>query len=212
MEPVLDTYAQPPDENEPLIAMDEASKELHADLQPPWPMRPATTAHAATPLRQDDKYERHGTRAIFMFFAPHLGWRRASGSEHRTRVDWAHQVRRLLEEDFPHARKVKLVCDNLNTHDGASLYAAFPAPQAHRLAQRLQIIHTPRNGSWLNIAEIELSVLSAQCLNRRMADPAMLDRELEAWNAQRNRAACQAHWQFTTADARIKLRHLYPLC
>jgi hypothetical protein len=204
MEQVLDTYALPPDEEEPLINMDEASKELHDQVQPPVPVAPGQ------PCREDDKYERHGTRALFMFFAPHLGWRRVSSSEHRTRVDWAHQIRQLLEEDFPHARKIHLVCDNLNTHHIASLYEAFPADQAHRLAQRLHIIYTPRNGSWLNVAEIELSFLSRQCLDRRIGDAQTLDRELRAWNITRNRDAAKVVWQFTTADARIKLRHLYP--
>lgn len=204
MEQVLDTYALPPNEDEPLINMDEASKELHDQVQPPLPVAPGQ------PRREDDKYERHGTRALFMFFAPHLGWRRVNSSEHRTRVDWAHQIRQLLEEDFPHARKIHLVCDNLNTHHIASLYEAFPADQAHRLAQRLHIIYTPRNGSWLNVAEIELSFLSRQCLDRRIGNAETLDRELRAWNTTRNREAAKVSWQFTTADARIKLRHLYP--
>jgi hypothetical protein len=204
MEQVLDVYTQPPDDEEPLIAMDEASKELHGDVQTPLPMEPQK------PRRESDKYERHGTRALFMFFAPHLGWRRVSSREHRTRVDWAHEIRRLLDEDFPHARKVHLICDNLNTHQIASLYEAFPAAEAHRLARRLDIVHTPRNGSWLNVAEIELSFLSRQCLDRRLGDAQTLDRELQAWNLTRNRDASKVTWQFTTADARIKLRHLYP--
>src|ERR1700691_5552710 len=148
MEQVLDLYAQPLNEEEPLICMDEASKELHAHVCAPLPISPGK------PPREDDKYERHGTRAIFMFFAPLLGWRRATSSAHRTRIDWAHQIKRLLDEDFPHARKVQLVCDNLNTHTIASLYEAFTADEAHRLARRLNITYTPRNGSWLNVAEI----------------------------------------------------------
>jgi hypothetical protein len=210
MEQVLDVYQQPMDPQCPLVNMDEASKELHADVSPPIPMRPASGDHAGTPRRQDDKYERHGTSAIFMFVAPLLGWRRASCREHRTRLDWAHEVKRLLEEDFPLAKRITLVCDNLNTHGIASLYAAFPAEEAHRLACRLNIVHTPRNGSWLNIAEIELSVLSAQCLNRRIPDQATLDCELNAWNIGRNQCASRVTWQFTADDARIKLRHLYP--
>jgi hypothetical protein len=209
MEQVLDVYAQPQDDDEPLVCMDEASKELHAHVTTPLPMSPGK------PLREDDKYERHGTRAIFMFFAPLLGWRRATSREHRTRVDWALEIKRLLDEDFPHedfphARKVHLVCDNLNTHHLASLYEAFPADQAHRLARRLNITYTPRNGSWLNVAEIELSFLSRQCLDRRIPDRPTLDCELLAWNNSRNQDASKVTWRFTTSDARIKLRHLYP--
>ena len=204
MEQVLDAYARPLNEDEPFVNMDEASQEWHAHVQPPVPVAPDQ------PYREDDKYERHGTRALFMFFAPLLGWRRVSSCEHRTRIDWAHQIQQLLEEDFPHARKVPLVCDNLNTHHIASRYEAFPAEEAHRLAQRLDIIYTPRNGSWLNVAEIELSFLSRQGLDRRIADAGTLERELRAWNTTRNREASKVTWQFTTAEARIKLRHLYP--
>jgi hypothetical protein len=173
-------------------------------------MTPATSDQPGTPLRQDDKYQRNGTRSIFMFVAPHLGWRRATVSEHRTANDWAHQIKHLLTVDFPAAARVRLVCDNLNTHVTASLYKAFAAPEAHALAARLEIIHTPRNGSWLNIAETELSVLSRQCLDRRIPDEPELVREVDAWNGDRNREACKVYWHFTTADARIKLRHLYP--
>jgi len=204
MEEVLDAYAWPVNEDEPLVNMDETCKELHDHVQPPVPLAPGQ------PAREDDKYERNGTRTLFMFLAPHLGWRRVSVSEHRTRIDWAHQIQRLLDEDFPHARKVHVVCDNLNTHAVASLYETFPAAEAHRLAQRLHLIHTPRNASWLNVAEIELSILSRQCLDRRIADASTLDREVQAWTTTRNRDASKVIWQFTTADARIKLRHLYP--
>jgi hypothetical protein len=204
MEQVLDLYAKPQNDDEPLINMDEASKELHAHVTAPLPISPGK------PPREDDKYERHGTRAIFMFFAPLLGWRRAVSRAQRTRVDWAQEIKRLLDEDFPHAKKVRLVCDNLNTHHIASLYEAFPAEEAHRLAERLNITFTPRNGSWLNVAEIELSFLSRQCLDRRIADAATLDHELQAWNIERNNDQSKVLWQFTTADARIKLRHLYP--
>jgi hypothetical protein len=204
MEQVLDLYATPPDNQEPLICMDEAAKELHAQAREPLTMK------SGQPLRQDDKYERHGSCAIFMFFAPHRGWRRSSTREHRTRTDWAQEIRRLLEEDYPDAREVHLVCDNLNTHHIASLYEAFPAEQAHRLARRLEITYTPRNGSWLNVAEIELSILSRQCTNRRIADPSTLQREVQRWTQARNEQAATVTWQFTTTDARTKLRHLYP--
>ena len=204
MEQVLDAYAWPLNKAEPLVTMDEASKELHNHVQSPIPMA------SGRPYREDDKYERQRTRALFMFFAPLLGWRRVSVRTHRTRMDWAYEVRRLLEQDFPHARRVHLVCDNLNTHHLASLYEAFPAEKAHRLARRLNIIYTPRNGSWLNVAEIELSLLSRQCINRRIGDDQTLESELRAWNVCRNQKASKVNWQFTTADARIKLRHLYP--
>jgi DDE superfamily endonuclease len=216
MEVVLDVYALPKDDHIPLIVMDEASKELHDQTREPLPMTPAmpespgAPACSGTPAREDDKYERNGTSSIFTFFAPLLGWRRATCSEQRTRQDWAREVRQLLTVDFPNATKVRLVCDNLNTHDIASLYATFPAPEAHDLAARLEIIHTPRNGSWLNVAEIELSILSRQCLNRRIPDEPTLRRELDAWNIQRCLDASTVHWQFTTSNARIKLHRLYP--
>jgi hypothetical protein len=204
MEQVLDLYAEPLNEREPLVCMDEASKELNAHAAPPLPMAPGV------PRREDDKYQRNGTRAVFMFFAPLLGWRRVACREHRTRVDWAHEVRRLLDEDFPGATRVRLVCDNLNTHHVASLYEAFPADEARRLARRLAITYTPRSGSWLNVAEIELSVLSRQCPERRIGDAPTLEREVTVWNRQRNLEASKVSWQFTTDNARIKLRHLYP--
>jgi len=145
-----------------------------------------------------------------MFFDPVRGWRRVSSREHRTRLDWAEEVRQLLDEDYPNARKVKLLCDNLNTHHIASLYEAFSAEEAHRLARRLEIYYTPRNGSWLNVTEIELSVLHQQCLKRRIDNPHTLELEIAAWQHQRNLEAAQVRWRFTTEDARIKLSHLYP--
>ena len=204
MEDVLDVYEAEHSEEEPLVCMDEASKQLLRDehpLEPPGPGRPA---------REDYHYERCGTQAIFMFFNPLQGRRRVSCRESRTRVDWAEEIRRLLDEDYPKARKVKLVCDNLNTHSIASLYEAFSAEEAHRLSRRVEIHYTPRNGSWLNVAEIELSVLSRQCLDRRIGSAAELTRELAAWQAQRNADASVVRWRFTTADARVRLRRLYP--
>jgi len=204
MEDVLDVYARPPDPLEPLVCMDEASKQLLGHAVEPLPMAPGADA------REDYHYTRGGVRSVFMFFAPLLGWRRVASSARRTREDWAHQVKRLVDEDFPDARKVVLVCDNLNTHHVASLYEAFPAAEARRIAQKLEIHYTPRNGSWLNVAEIELSVLSGQCLDRRIPDAAALDTELAAWQQRRNAEAGKVKWQFTTADARVKLRRLYP--
>jgi hypothetical protein len=206
MEDVLDLYTSPHSEEEPMICMDEASKQLLDHVYAPIPIRPGQ------PAKEDYHYERRGVRAIFMFFDPLRGWRRVSTREHRTRVDWAEEVKQLLDEDYPQARKVKLVCDNLNIHHPASLYEAFEPAEARRLAQRLEFHFTPRNGSWLNVAEIELSVLSEQCLKRRIADGATLDSEIAAWNESRNREGGKVNWRFTTDDARLKLRHLYPEC
>lgn len=204
MEEILDIYAAEHSDEEPLICMDEASKQLLRDEQESLPMAPGRAA------REDYHYERRGVQAIFMFFNPLTGKRRVSCRDSRTRLDWAEEVRRLLEEDYPQAKKIKLVCDNLNTHDVASLYAAFPAEQAHRLKQRLEIHYTPRSGSWLNVAEIELSALSRQCLARRIGSASELAKELAAWQDQRNAEKSTVKWRFTTADARHRLRHLYP--
>lgn len=204
MEDVLDVYTAAHTDEEPLICMDEAARQLLRDEREPLALAPGK------PVREDYHYERRGTAAIFLFFDPLRGWRRSSVRESRTRLDWAQEVRRLLDEDYPHARRVKLVCDNLNTHHVASLYAAFPAQEAHRLAQRLEIHYTPRHGSWLNMAEIELSVAHRQCLDRRIGEIARLGAELAAWDQQRNSEACTATWRMTTADARIRLQHLYP--
>jgi hypothetical protein len=205
MEVVLDLYSQLHSELESLICMDEASIQLTGDVFQPIPMEPGDDA------KVDYHYTREGVQALFMFFDPNRGWRRVSNRDHRTRVDWAIEVRRLLDEDYPHAHKVKLVCDNLNTHNIASLYEAFPAPEAHRLARKLEIYHTPRNGSWLNVAEIELSVLSQQCLDRRISSVEELTSELAAWQQQRNSTTSRVIWHFTTDDALVKLKHLYPI-
>jgi hypothetical protein len=204
MEDVLDLYASEHSAEEPLVCMDEASKQLVRDEREPLPMA------AGRPVRQDYHYERRGTQAVFCFFDPVRGWRRVSCQDSRTAVDWAQQIRILLEEDYPEARTVKLVCDNLNTHAIASLYEAFPAAEAHRLARRLEIHHTPRNGSWLNVAEIELSVLARQCLDRRIGSGAEVDAECAAWERDRNAEGSRVVWRFTTEDARVKLKHLYP--
>lgn len=204
MEDVLDVYAARPDPQQPLVCMDEASKQLLGDELQPVPMKKGRCK------REDYHYKRGGVRSIFLFFAPHSGWRRVAASVRRTRLDWAEQIKQLVDEDFPSARRITLVCDNLNTHSIASLYEAFEPQEAHRLARKLEIHYTPRNGSWLNVAEIELSILAEQCLNRRIGTAAELDRELAAWNRQRNATASTVRWQFTTADARIKLRSLYP--
>jgi len=204
MEEVLDLYVATHTPEEPLIAMDEASKQLLRSERPELPPGPGR------PRREDYHYERRGVQALFIFFDPLRGWRRVSSRDSRTRLDWAEEVRRLLDDDYPKARKVKLLCDNLNTHHIASLYEAFPAEEAHRLARRLEIHYTPRNGSWLNVAEIELSVLARQCLNRRIGSAAELAREVAHWVEGRNRDGVRVQWRFTTTDARIKLCHLYP--
>jgi hypothetical protein len=204
MEEILDLYAAEHSPEEPLICMDEASKQLRAGEQEPIGIQPGH------PAKQDYHYQRRGTQAIFRFFDPIRGWRRTSCRDSRTRIDWAEEIRRLLDEDYPQARTVKLVCDNRNTHHIASLYEAFPAEEAHRLARRLEMHYTPRNGSWLNVAEIELSVLTGQCLDRRIESPGELASECVAWESPRNAEEARVVWRFTTQDARIKLRHLYP--
>jgi hypothetical protein len=206
MEEVLDVYQAVYSERFPLICMDEASRQVLADLTPPLPMKPGA------PLRIDDKYERQEVRSLLMFYNPILGWRRVGCRESRTRLDWAQEVRRLLDVDYPQAELVTLVCDNLNTHDVASLYFAFGAETASRLRRRLRLVFTPKNGSWLNMAEMELSLLSRQCLgDRRFATAAAMDTEIAAWQTDRNARHCGTNWRFTTADARIKLKSLYPM-
>jgi len=205
MEEVLDVYQQPYDTRHPLICMDEASRQILSDLVEPLPMKPGTLK------RIDDKYDRHGVRALLLFYNPIDGWRRVGCRESRTRQDWAEEVRRTLEEDYPDAELVTLVCDNLNTHDFASLYQAFDAETAGRLRRHLRLVFTPKNGSWLNMAEMELSVLSRQCLaNRRFATAEELDTAVRAWEVDRNRRHCGTDWRFSTADARVKLKSLYP--
>jgi hypothetical protein len=204
MEDVLDVYCRAYDAKFPVVCMDETSKQLVAEIRPPIP---ATPGHGE---RYDVEYERRGVAEVFLFTEPLGGWRRTAVTEHRARVDWARQIRHLLEEDYPEAEKVILVMDNLNTHSTASLYEAFEPALARRLAQRLEIHHTPKHGSWLNIAEIELSVLSGQCLDRRIDRIEPLRVECSAWDQQRNERQKGVDWRFTTTDARIKLKRLYP--
>jgi hypothetical protein len=206
MEEVLDVYQENFDDRRPLICMDEASRQVLDDVTPPLPMKPGA------PRRMDDKYERLEVRSLLMFYNPIAGWRRVGCRESRTRLDWAEEVRRLLEVDYPQAELVTLVCDNLNTHDLASLYFAFDAETAHRLARRVRLVYTPKNGSWLNMAEMELSLLSRQCLGtRRFATTAAMDSAVAAWERERNERRYGTNWRFTTADARIKLKSLYPV-
>jgi hypothetical protein len=205
MEEILDLYQAPYDRRHPLICMDEASRQILSDRVEPLPMKPGR------PKRQDDKYVRHGVRALLMFYNPLDGWRRVGCRASRTRSDWAEEVQRLLEEDYADAEVVTLVCDNLNTHDIASLYHTFDAETAGRLRRRLRLCHTPKNGSWLNMAEMELSILSRQCLRGRFPSAEALDAAVHAWETSRNCKKNGANWRFTTQDARIKLKALYPL-
>ena len=204
MEDVLDVYTRPLDPRRPLVCLDEASTQLLADVTPPLPPTPG---HAA---REDYEYKRYGTASLFLCYAPLLGQRHVTASARRTKVDFAQVVKDLLDVHYPDAEAVVLVMDNLNTHTPASLYEAFPPAEAKRLADRLEIHYTPKHGSWLNMAEIELSVLARQCLGQRLPDLRDLQREVAAWEAARNAAGQAIDWRFTTADARIKLKRLYP--
>jgi hypothetical protein len=204
MEDVLDVYCRPQDARFPVVNMDEQPVQLVADAREPLPMAPGR------PERHDYEYERRGTTNVFLFVEALGGWRRMSERARKTSVDWAHEVRRLLNEDYPQAEKVVLVCDNLNTHKTASLYQAFEPEEARRLARRLEIHYTPKHGSWLNIAECELSVFTRQELSERVPDAATLARKAEAWSRERNDRQQGVHWRFTTEDARIKLTRLYP--
>ena len=204
MENTLELYHRPYDPDEPVVCMDETTKQLTKEVIAPLPPEPGQLE------RFDTLYQRNGVATIFMLCEPLGGWRRVAVTESKTRQDWAWQIRRLMDEDYPNARKVHLVMDNLNTHGGASLYEAFAPAEARRVLARLEFHHTPKHGSWLNIAEIELSVLSRQCLNRRIPDAPTLVSEIEAWQSARNNRENKVSWQFTTADARIKLKRLYP--
>jgi hypothetical protein len=205
MEEVLDVYTLPRDPTCPLVCMDEASKQLVGETRLPLPVRPGDPAH------YDYEYVRNGVANLFLFFAPLEGWRHVTVTERRTRVDWAHAMRDLVDVYFPAAPTIRVVLDNLNTHIAGSLYEAFAPQEARRILSRLELHHTPKHGSWLNMAEIELSVLSRQCLDRRIPDTPTLAREVVAWETPRNSAQATMDWRFTTADARIKLTHLYPV-
>jgi len=206
MEDVLAVYARPYDPKKPVICMDEKPYQLLDYISTSIPMK------SGAPEREDYEYIRMGSCSIFIFTEPLAGWRNAEAFPRRTKKDWAHRIQWLLEEQYPKAEKVILVMDNLNTHTISSLYETFSPEQAFRLAQRLEIHYTPKHGSWLNIAEIELSAMAAQCLGRRRI-PVIekLNTELAAWHTQRNRSQKGVDWQFTNSDARIKLKRLYPV-
>lgn len=204
MEDVLDVYARPRDRNHPLVCFDESNKEQHREVVEPIPTAPGQAA------RHESTYERNGVSNLFMCFAPLENWRHVKVTDRRTAVDWADCMRDLVDVHFPAAEKVVIVQDNLNTHTPAARYAAFAPEEAKRIWDRLEFHYTPKHGSWLNMAEIELSVLSRQCLDRRIPDQERLHREVTTWAERRNRAKATIVWRFTTADARIKLTKLYP--
>jgi DDE superfamily endonuclease len=204
MEDILEVYRRPRDADQPLVCLDEASKQLLAETREPLPLQ------CGRPAQIDYEYRRNGTANLFMVFAPLEGRRYVKVTERRTAIDYAHMLKDIADTLFADAEKIILVQDNLNTHKPASLYEAFPPHEARRLTERFEWHYTPKHGSWLNIAESELGVLSNQCLDRRIADPAVLTKEILAWQTYRNKHCAKAHWQFTTADARIKLKHLYP--
>jgi hypothetical protein len=205
MEDVLEVYTRPYDPCRPLVCMDETPKQLIGETRRALPMVAGKVA------RRDYEYVRNGVANVFMFFEPLAGRRRVNVTPRRTRVEWAESVRELVDRLHPKAEKIVLVMDQLNTHHPGSLYEAFPPAEAKRIADRLEIHYTPKHGSWLNMAEIELAVLSRQCLDRRIADIRELDRQATRWEAERNIKHQKARWRFTTADARIKLRKLYPV-
>jgi transposase len=204
MEDVLDVYHREYDERYPVVCMDESPKQLIAHVRDPLPMEPGQ------PERIDEHYERKGTRNLFLACEPMRGWRHIRVTERRTKVDWADFIRELVDVHYPEAEKIVLVMDNLNTHRPSSLYEAFEPAEAKRIWDRLEIHYTPKHGSWLNIAECEFSVLSRQCTNRRIPDEATLANAVAAWEQERNDRPARVNWRFTTEDARIKLKHLYP--
>jgi len=204
MEDILEVYALPYDENIPLVCMDEQPFQLVDEKLKPLPIR------AGSVQKEDYEYVRKGTCSIFVFTEPLKGWRHVYARERRTKVDWAWMIRELLEVHYPKAKRIRLVMDNLNTHTTASLYEAFPPAKARELARRLEIHYTPKHGSWLNIAEIELNVMTLQCLGRRIPTIDALNRELSAWEHQRNSGHKSVNWHFSTDDARDKLKSLYP--
>jgi hypothetical protein len=205
MEDVLDVYARPYDAKRPLVCLDEASKELHGTPRGTLPMEPDQ------PQRQDYEYVRNGVCNLFLSIEPLRGRRKVRVTDRRTAQDFAEQLRMLVDEDYPDADVIVLVADNLNTHGPACLYERFEPTEARRIAARFEWHYTPEHGSWLNIAECELSVLASQCLSQRIPDKAILIREAAAWEVRRNAAHVSVDWQFTTPDARIKLKRLYPI-
>ena len=204
MEDVLDAYHREYDPAHPWVCMDESPKQLIADVRPALPMEPGK------PERIDEHYQRNGSRNLFVACEPLRGWRHLKVTQRRTKIDWAHFIRELVDVHYPDAERIVLVMDNLNTHRPASLYEAFEPAEAKRIWDRLEIHYTPKHGSWLNIAECEFSVLSRQCTNRRIPDEQALINAVAAWEKERNAGPACVDWQFKTDDARVKLKHLYP--
>jgi hypothetical protein len=204
MEDVLEVYARPYDPSRPVVCVDEGGKQLIGDVRPPLPVRPGR------PLRQDSEYVRGGVANLFMMFEPLAGQRHVQVTERKTSVDFARMLRIISDERYPDAQRLVLVCDNLSTHTPAALYEAFTPQEARRIAARIEWHYTPKHGSWLDVAEMELSVLARQCLDRRIPDMPTLQQEIRSWEDARNAAVVKVNWHFTTADARIKLRSLYP--
>lgn len=204
MEDVLDLYAEPYDPKRPKVNFDETSKQLIEEKREPLP------AKAGRAQRYDYEYQRNGTRNLFMICEPQAGWRHIAITKRRTKVDFAQQMKWLVDERYPDAEVIRVVLDNLNTHKIASLYEAFEPAEARRIAKKLEFHPTPKHGSWLNMAEIELSILERQCLDRRIADEEMLQREVTAYERRRNAEKATIDWQFKVADARVKLHRLYP--
>ena len=205
MEDVLDVYARPLDPKRPMVCFDESNKEQHIEVIEPLAAQPGQ------PQRYESTFERNGVSNLFVFFAPLENWRHVKVTDQRRSVDWAQCMKELVDVHFPSAEKVVVVLDNLSTHTAAALYTAFEPQEAKRIWDRLELHYTPKHGSWLNMAEIELSVLSRQCLNRRIPDQEALKHETNAWETRRNAASSTVEWRFTTADARIKLKKLYPV-
>ena len=204
MEDVLDLYEEPPDPKRPKVCFDETSKQLVAETRAALPVEPGR------PRRYDYEYRRNGVRNLFMFFEPQQGWRHVAVTRRRTMEDFALQMRWLVDHAYPQAEVIRVVMDNLNTHRPASLYETFPPAEARRILRRLEFHYTPKHGSWLNMAEMELSVFSRQCLDRRIPDETVLEREIQALEQERNQAKVRVNWQFTARNARSKLEHLYP--
>ncbi len=204
MEDVLKVYQRQYGDNEVLVCLDETSKQQVKETRQPRPAQPGAVGS------YDYEYERNGVSNLFMLFAPLEGWRRVAVTDRRAKVDWAQVVKQLVDEDYPDKDRIVLVMDNLNTHHPSSLYEAFEPAEARRIAERLEIHYTPKHGSWLDMAEIEIGVLSRQCLNRRIPDQTTLRREVAAWQDRRNQDRIRVDWRFTTADARLKLKSLYP--
>jgi hypothetical protein len=204
MEEVLDIYKKPYDPQHPIVCMDEMSTQLIGEVRDPLPTAPGKS------LKYDTEYTRNGTVNIFMTFEPLAGQRFTQVTDQRTKLDWAHYMKELVDECYPDAESLGVILDNLNTHNKSSLYEAFEPMEAKRIADKLDIHYTPKHGSWLNMAEIELSHLSRQCLAQRIAEKGAVITEVQAWTHRRNAKPAKANWQFTTADARVKLRKLYP--